>query len=206
MNTSTDSVIYDSLKNKLIKGEFVGSIISKCNDNIIFSDNLTISESEEISISQGLVVGFEEINHKFTAFSKKYNITWENIKESPLEYSVLISDMIMNQYHKEQFSNDFPFTINLSHTAGLYLVDAGINHLEFFKEEILKNPISLIKNGIIMADRVVTNEKGDPVFYDCIIVGRDEEDEIKTSYETFVPIDDENVLYIVILGFEELRE
>jgi len=206
MNTSTDSVIYDSKKNKLNKGKFYGSIISKCNDNIIFSDNLTISESEEISISQGLVVGFEESNHKFTAFSRKHDLSWENIKESPLEYSVLISDTIMNQYHRDQFSSDFPFTINLSHTAGLYLIDAGINHLDFFKEEILKNPISLIKNGIIMADRVVTNEEGDPVFYACIIVGRDEEDEIKTSYETFVPIDDENVLYIVILGFEELRE
>ena len=206
MNTLADSVIYDSIKNKLIKGKFVGSIISKCNDNIIFSDNLTILESGEISISQGLVVGFEEVNQKFTAFSRKHDLSWENIKKSPLEYSVLISDTIMNQYHSEQFSADFPFTINLSHTAGLYLNDAGINHLDFFKEEILKNPISLIKNGIIMADRVVTNEKGDPVFYDCIIVGRDEDDEIKTSYETFVPIDDENVLYIVILGFEELRE
>jgi hypothetical protein len=57
-----------------------------------------------------------------------------------------------------------------------------------------------------MADRVVINEKGDPVFYDCIIVGRDENEDIKVSYETFVNVDDKNVLYIIILGIEELKE
>ena len=114
----------------------------------------------------------------------------------------------MDQYNREQFTDDFPFTINLLHTAGLYLnhADVEINHLDFFKNEILKNPVSLIENGIIMADRVVINEIGDPVFYDSIIVGRDDKDEIKVSYETFVNVDDKNVLYIIILGIEELKE
>jgi len=208
MNNLTDFVLYDSLNKKISYGTYTGSIISKCEDKIIFSDNMTISNSDEISISQGLVIGFDENNEKTTAFSRKSDFTWRNLGESSLEYSVLISDNIVDQYNREQFTDDFPFTINLLHTAGLYLnhADVEINHLDFFKNEILKNPVSLIENGIIMADRVVINEMGDPVFYDSIIVGRDDKDEIKVSYETFVNVDDKNVLYIIILGIEELKE
>ena len=208
MNNLTDFVLYDSLNKKISSGTYTGSIISKCEDKIIFSDNMTISNSDEISISQGLVIGFDDINEKTTAFSRKSNFTWRNLEESPLEYSVLISESIVEQYNREQFTDDFPFTINLLHTAGLYLnhADVEINHLNFFKDEILKNPVSLIENGIIMADRVVINDMGDPVFYDSIIVGRDDKDEIKVSYETFVNVDDKNVLYIIILGIEELKE
>ncbi|MFW9941513.1 MAG: hypothetical protein ACFFFT_10775 [Candidatus Thorarchaeota archaeon] len=207
MNNSTDIVLYDSLNNKISYGEFTGSIISKYEDKIIFSDNITISNSNEISISQGLIVGFEEYDGNFTAFSKKSDFLWRNLEESPLEYSVLISENTIEQYNREQFTDDFPFTINLLHTAGLYLnnVEFKINHLDFFKDEILKNPVSLIDNGIIMADRVVINELGDAVFYDSIIVGRDDKNMIKVSYETFVNVDDKNVLYIIILGIEELK-
>ena len=208
MNATSDFVLYDSLKKKISKGTYTGSIISKCEDKIIFSDNITISNSSEISISQGLIVGFEEKNEKLTAFSKKSDLLWKNLEETSLEYSVLISDSVVDEYNREQFTDDFPFTINLLHTAGLYLnhIDKEINHLDFFKDEILKNPVSLIENGIIMADRVVINQRGDPVFYDSIIVGRDDKDEIKVSYETFVNVDDKNVLYIIILGIEELKE
>ncbi len=207
MNNLTDFVLYDSLNNKISDGKFTGSIISKCEDKIIFSDNINISNSNEISISQGLIVGFEEKNEKITAFSKKSDFIWKNLEETPLEYSVLIPENIIEQYNQEQFTDDFPFTISLLHTAGLYLNDSisHINHLDFFKEEILKNPVSLIENGIIMADRVVISEIGDAVFYDSIIVGRDDKDEIKVSYETFVNVDDKNVLYIIILGIEELK-
>jgi len=206
MNDSTDLVIYDALNNRITYGSFTGSIISKCQDKIIFSDNLTISNSEEISISQGLVVGFEDSDKNASAFSKKSDFSWNSFKETPLEYAVLVSENIMEQYNKDQFP--FPFTISLCHTAGLYLNNnkGEIDHLDFFKNEILQNPVSLIENGIIMADRVVINEKGDPVFYDCIIVGRDEDDEIKASYELFVNVDDKNVLFIIILGIEELKE
>jgi hypothetical protein len=208
MNNTSDLVLYDSLNNKISHGKFTGSIISKCEDKIIFSDNITISNSSEISISQGLIVGFEDNDETASAFSRKIDFTWKNLEEIPLDYSVLISENTVEQYNREQFTDDFPFTINLLHTAGLYLnhADLEINHLEFFKNEILKNPVSLIENGIIMADRVVINEMGDPVFYDSIIVGRDEKDEIKVSYETFVNVDDKNVLYIIILGIEELKE
>ncbi|MHA2186398.1 MAG: hypothetical protein ACXAAI_15500, partial [Promethearchaeota archaeon] len=205
MNDSADFVLYDASKKRISIGDYSGSIISKCKNNIIFSDNINISEYEEISITGGLVVGFQEENEKLTAFSKKSDLYWEDADESPLEYSVLISENTVEQYNREQFTDDFPFTINLLHTAGLYLngTDLEINHLDFFKDEILKNPVSLIEKGIIMADRVVINEKGDPVFYDCIIVGRDENDDLKVSYETFVNVDDKNVRYIIILGIEE---
>ncbi|MFX0081276.1 MAG: hypothetical protein ACFE94_05940 [Candidatus Hodarchaeota archaeon] len=203
----TDFVLYDSLNNTISNGIFTGSIISKYEDKIIFSDNIVISNSNEISINQGLIVGFKEKNDKIIAFSKKSDIIWKNLNELPLDYSILISENTIEQYNREQFTDDFPFTINLLHTAGLYLNDSEyqINHLDFFKDEILKNPVSLIENGIIMADRVVINEKGDPVFYDSIIIGRDEKDELKVSYETFVNVDDKNVLYIIILGIEELK-
>lgn len=208
MNDSPDFVLYDPLNNTISNGEFTGSIISKCQDKIIFSDNITISNSEEISISQGLIVGFEEKYDKLAAYSRKSDFSWKDLKDSPLEYSILISENTMDRYNKEQFTDDFPFTINLLHTAGLYLNDklCKINHLDFFKDEILKNPVSLIENGIIMADRVVINELGDPVFYDCIIIGRDDNGDIKVSYETFVNVDDTNVLFIIILGIEELKD
>ncbi|MHA1986405.1 MAG: hypothetical protein ACW98D_07195 [Promethearchaeota archaeon] len=206
MTESTDFVLFDALKNRISYGTFTGSIISKCHDKIIFSDNLTISDSGKISISQGFIVGFENGDKEPSAFSKKSDFSWESVEKTPLEYAVLISENIMEQYNKEQFP--FPFTISLCHTAGLYLNNnrGNIDHLDFFKDEILKNPVSLIEKGIIMADRVVINEEGDPVFYDCIIVGRDDEDEIKASYEFFVNVDDKNVLFIIILGIEELKD
>ncbi|MFX0181157.1 MAG: hypothetical protein ACFE78_13305, partial [Candidatus Hodarchaeota archaeon] len=106
-----------------------------------------------------------------------------------------------------QFSDAFPFTLNLLHTAGLFLDDyeLGINHLEFFKGEILKNPISLIMDGVLVADRVVINHRGDPVFYDCLIIGRDENDDLDISYEPLTNVDDKVVKYIIILGIEELK-
>lgn len=206
MNNSASIVLIDSLKDILINGEFTGSIISKCQDEIIFSDNIKISESEGIIISEGLLIGFEKIGNKLNPFSRTSDFKW-NLKGSPLEYSILIPEDVMEQYDQGQFSNDFPFTINLLHTAGLYLNDIkfGVNHLNFFKGEILKNPISMIRNGIIIADRVVIDHNGDPVFYDCLIVGRDKHDELNISYEPIINVDDKVVEYIIILGIEELK-
>ena len=206
MNNSVSFVLIDSLKDILINGEFTGSIISKCQDEIIFSDNIKISDSEGIIISEGLLIGFEETCDKLNPFSRTSDFRWDT-KESPLEYSLLIPEVVMEQYDQGQFSNSFPFTINLLHTAGLYLNDIkfGVNHLDFFKGEILKNPISMIRNGIIIADRVVIDHNGDAVFYDCLIVGRDKYDELNISYEPIINVDDKVVEYIIILGIEELK-
>ena len=207
MKNSTDFVLYDALKERKVIGEFTGSIISKCHDKIIFSDNIKISASEGISISQGLLAGFKEDNNKKIAFSRKSDFNWSDLKFSPLEYSILIPENTMERYDKEQFSDDFPYTINLLHTAGLYLnePESQINHLDFFKDEILKNPVSLITKGIIVADRVVIDQNGDLVFYDCIIVGRDKDEELNVSYESFINVDDKVIEYIIILGIEELK-
>lgn len=113
----------------------------------------------------------------------------------------------MKIYDEGQVSNSFPFTINLLHTATLFLNDyeSSINHLDFFKGEIIKNPVCLISNGICVADRVVIDDYGNPVFYDCLIVGRDQNDDLNVSYEPLVNVDDNAIEYIVILGNEELK-
>ncbi len=206
MNNSASFVLFDSLKDIKINGEFTGSIISKCRGKIIFSDNIKISDSEGIIISGGLITGFEKMGNKVNPFSRKIDFEWK-LTEIPLEYSVSIPDDKMEQYDQGQFSNEFPFTINLLHTAGLLLNDLnfGLNHLDFFKGEILKNPVAMIRNGIIVADRVVIDDNGDPVFYDCLIVGRDENEDINISYEPIINVDDKVVEYIIILGIEELK-
>ncbi len=206
MKNSRNFILYDSFKDIKSNGEFTGSIISKCQDKIIFSDNIKISDSEGIIITEGLIIGFEKKGNNIDPISRNSDFKW-NLNEIPLEYSVLIPEDTMEQYDQGQFSNDFPFTINLLHTAGLLLNDLnfGVNHLNFFKGEILKNPVSMIRNGIIVADRVVIDDNVNPVFYDCLIVGRDKDDELNISYEPIVNVDDKVVVYIIILGIEELK-
>ncbi|MFX0070413.1 MAG: hypothetical protein ACFFAO_04910 [Candidatus Hermodarchaeota archaeon] len=209
-----DIILFDSVKDLRINGEFNGSIITKFKDtlsSIIFSDNITITDTYEASINDGLMVGFQKIANRQLAFSKKDNFNWENLESSQLEYSIIIPNEIMELYDEGQFSDTFPYTINMLHTAGLYLKDSNglsINHLDFFQGEILNNPVSLIFNGICVADRVVIDHRGDPVFYDCLIVGRDQTDELKVSYEPIINVKmDYNPLkWIIILGIENLKE
>lgn len=205
-------ILYDSVKAIISNGFFSGSIISKCRDpfnSIIFSDNLTILEEQRIKIKEGLKIGFEPYLKKKIAFSRKNDFSWDGDLSSSLEYSILIPEYVMELFDEGQFSESYPFTINLLHTAGLYLKDevtGGINHLDFVIGEIIKNPICSIENGIIIADRVVIDDRGDPVFYDCIIVGRDLRGNLSVSYEPLVNVDDKVLLYVIILGRESLRE
>jgi len=56
MSDSDNSILFDSLKGIQLEGVFEGSIITRCrddNDSIIFSDNLKISSSEGIFITEG---------------------------------------------------------------------------------------------------------------------------------------------------------
>jgi len=211
MSNTDNIIIYDSVKGINLEGEFQGSIITRCkdeNDSIIFSDNLKISDSEGIFINNGLRVGFELIYDKKLAFSRKIEAQWYEDFE-PIEYSILISEDIMQVYDEGQFSDAYPYTLNKLNTAALYLDDCeyGINHLEFFREEMLKNPVSLVGNGVIIADRVVIDERIDPVFYDCLIVGRDENGELLVSFEPYMNVKKSlsDLKYIVILGIEELK-
>jgi hypothetical protein len=211
MSNNENIILYDSLKGINLEGEFQGSIITRCkdeNDSIIFSDNLKISDSEGIFIANGLRVGFELIYDKKLAFSQKIESQWFEDFES-IEYSILISEDIMQVYDEGQFSDAYPYTLNKLNTAALYLDDHkyGINHLDFFREEMLKNPVSLVGNGVIVADRVVIDERIDPVFYDCLIVGRDEKGELLVSFEPYMNVKKSlsDLRYIVILGIEELK-
>jgi len=211
MSSENDGVLYDSAKSIKKEGNFEGSIITRCVDefnSVIFSDNIKISGSEGISINNALQVGFKLIYNKRNAFSEKIGtLIIEDF--STVEYVIKIPYEIMTLFDEGQFSEAFPFTIRLLHTAGLYFDDYehGMNHLDFFKGEILKNPISLIMNGIILADRVVINETGDPVFYDCLIIGRNEKENLSVSYEPLMNVKKlfASVQYIIILGIEELK-
>ncbi len=206
MNTSDDFVLFDSLKSIRINGEFTGSIVSKYKNKVIFSDNIKISDSEGIMISEGLITGFEKVGMELNPISRKVDLKWD-LNDTLLEYCVIIPEDTMEQYDQGQFSNELPYTINLLHTATLLLNnhESKLNHLDFFKGEILKNPIAMIRNGIIIADRVVIDDNGDPVFYDCLIVGRDENEDINISYEPITNVDDKMLEYIIILGIEELK-
>jgi len=211
MSNTENIIIFDSLKGISLEGDFQGSIITRCKDNydsIIFSDNLKISNSEGIFINNGLRVGFELINDKKLAFSRKIEAQrYEDFKS--IEYSILISEDVMQVYDEGQFSDAFPYTLNKLNTAALYLDDYeyGINHLEFFREEMLRNPVSLVGDGVILADRVVIDERIDPVFYDCLIVGRDENGDLLVSFEPYMNVKKSltDVKYIIILGIEELK-
>ncbi len=212
MSAKDKLVLFDTVKNIKIKGEFKGSILSKCRDefnSIIFSDNIKISESGEISIKEGLKVGFKEEGHKKVAFSTQGDFMWADPKDSALEYSLLIPNNIMELYDEVQLSDAFPYTINMLHTAGLYLKENhfSIDHRDFFKGEILKNPVSVIFGGILIADRIVIDHRGDPFFYNCLIIGRDKTEDLNITYEPLfnVKMDDEVVLSIIILGIEDLR-
>ena len=213
MSNIDNCILYDPVKGIQLEGEFEGSIITRCkddNDSVIFSDNLKISNSEGIFITDGFRVGFELNYNKKVAFSRKIEAQWYEDFES-IEYSILISEDIMQIYDEGQFSDAFPYTLNKLNTAALYLDDHQyrINHLEFFKEEMLRNPVALVGNGVIVADRVVIDERIDPVFYDCLIVGRDENDDLSVSFEPYMNVKksltDVNLKYIIILGIEELK-
>ena len=211
MSNTDNVIIYDSLKHIHLNGDFQGSIITRCkddNNSIIFSDNLKISDSEGIFINDGLRIGFELIHDKKLAFSRKIEAQWYEDFES-IEYSILISEDLMQIYDEGQFSDAYPYTLNKLNTAALYLDDFeyGINHLEFFREEMLKNPVSLVGNGVIIADRVVIDERIDPVFYDCLIVGRDKNEDLLVSFEPYMNVKKSltDVKYIIILGIEELK-
>ncbi|NHJ19754.1 MAG: hypothetical protein EAX91_02335 [Candidatus Lokiarchaeota archaeon] len=211
MSDPDNTILFDSVKGIQLEGEFEGSIITRCkddNNSIIFSDNLKISNSEGIFIVNGFRVGFELDYNKKSAFSRKIEAQWYEDFES-IEYSILISEDIMQIYGEGQFSDAYPYTLNKLNTATLYFDDYGhkINHLDFFKGEMLKNPIALVGNGVIVADRVVIDERIDPVFYDCLIVGRDENENLSVSFEPYMNVKKSltHVKYIIILGIEELK-
>jgi len=203
-----DIVLYDKLHDIIIRESYNGSIISILDNkpvSIIFSDNISINNNE-VSFKEAMITGFDLKGSNMTAFSRK--IKNKSLNLNDFAYIIRVSDDIIEQFSDNKFSDAFPFTINLLHTAGLYLNNSAyhIDHLDFFKGEILKNPVAVIFNGICVADRVVINERGAPVFYDCLIIGRGNNEALSVSYEPLVNVDDKVLEYIIILGIEELGE
>ena len=203
-----DIVLFDKINNVLIKEEFTGSIISILDDNpnkIIFSDNILIN-ADEVLFKVAMVIGFNLKEEEMVAFSEKINN--KTLKLNDFEYIIRVSDDIIDQFTRNEFSDTFPFTMTMLHTAGLFFnnLKYGINHLDFVKGEILNNPVAVIRNGICISDRVVISDEGDPVFYDCIIVGRGQDGQLSVSYEPLVNVDDKVVEYIIIIGIESLKE
>ena len=90
-------------------------------------------------------------------------------------------------------------------TACLYL-DAGpykIDHLEFVEGEILNRPVGITHdNGIILGDRLVIDEKGQLIFYDCLLIGRGEHSLIGQSYEHFSRVPLNFLSSLILLGNE----
>jgi len=201
-------IIYDSVKKIKEDGEFTGSIITKCkNSNIIFSDKL-ISKENCLEIPKGLMVGFKPIDDfKKEAFSKTSQFSI-NLDQEQIDYSLLIPKAELEKFDQERFSVTFPYSINLLHSAGLLLAEGKykINHLDFFKGEILKNPIALISRGICIADRVVIDQQGDPIFYGILIIGRDVNYNLSVSYESILNLDDILIKAIIILGIEAIKD
>ncbi|MFO7797365.1 MAG: hypothetical protein ACQERB_15895 [Promethearchaeati archaeon] len=201
-------IIYDSVKKIQEDGEFTGSIITKYkNSNIIFSDKL-ISKENYLEVPKGLMVGFESTGKfKKEAFSRSSQFLF-NLAEEQIDYSLLIPGTELEKFDHERFSVTFPYAINLLHSAGLLLKEENykINHLDFFKGEILKNPIAFISRGICVADRVVIDQQGDPIFYGTLIIGRDEDYNLSVSYESILNLDDMLINAIIILGIESIKD
>ncbi len=207
MKLATKNIIFDSVKNIRTHGKYNGSIIVMCkNEHIILTDSLNFFDNI-IEISKGLIIGFETmVSNKREAFSLSSNFKFD-LNNDALDYCVQIPEDLVEKFDNERFSNEFPYTINLLHSAGLLLNEnqLRINHLDFFKGEILKNPIALIHNGICIADRVVVDESSNPIFYGTLIIGRNKKDKLSVSYESIVNVMDKLIKYIIIIGIETIK-
>ncbi len=208
MTLNKKYIIFDSIKSIKTYGKFNGSIIVKCkNENIILTDSINLKD-DSLEITKGLMVGFESIlPGKEEAFSMSSNYSY-NLRDDSIDYAILIPEDLVEKFDKERFSDAFPYTINLLHSAGLLLNEnqIKINHLDFFKGEILKNPIALIHNGICIADRVVVDQSGNPIFYGTLIIGRNKKGNLSISYESIVNVADKLIKYIIIIGIEAIKE
>jgi len=183
-------------------GEISGSIIAKVKPRrnyVIFSDKISISPSE-IHIS-GLHVGIRD-NKPFTQNRESHFIN--NLDE--IDYVVKLPFDIVRQFDEARFSANYPNIIRFLTSKVLYsdLSENNINLLRFFAGEILNRPIALRKDfGVVISDRVVIDEiEAIPIFYDAIVIQRDENEQLHITYEplTRYPID--QLSYIILLGVE----
>jgi len=166
---------------------------------VIFSENLILSE-EPLSLKvSGLHIWFEE--------GKIHSKETESIITDfdKIDYCIQLNPELISDFDAGRFTAHFPHIVRFLHTACLYL-DADpdkIDHLEFVAGEILNRPVGITKNnGIILGDRLVIDEKGQLIFYDCLLIGRGEHSQIEQTYEHFLTVPLKFLSSLILLGNE----
>ena len=195
-------VIIDKYQNYIRIGEYSGGILTKLvgsTNTLIFSENLIITEDPPLFTANGLHIWFEE--GKIQSKEMETKIT----DFSQIDYCVQLKPELVKEFDSARFSAHYPHIVRLLHTACLFLDTDPykIDHLEFVSGEILNKPVGITNNnGIILADRLVIDEKRQLIFYDCLLIGRQENQQIKQSYEHFLTIPLEFLSSLILLGNE----
>ncbi len=193
-------VIIDKNQNLKKFGEYSGGILTKLvgsTNSLIFSEKLMLSEDPPNLVLNGLHVWFE--NGKI--HSKERESIIKDFDE--IDYCIQIKPELVKEFDSARFSAHYPHIVRFLTTACLYLdAEFKIDHLEFVSGEILNRPVGIgHDNGIILGDRLVIDE-GRLIFYDCILIGRGENQEISQSYEHFLTIPLEFLSSLILLGNE----
>jgi hypothetical protein len=195
-------VIFD--KNQKLKnyGEYSGGILTKLvgsTNSLIFSENLILSEDPPNLVVKGLHVFFS----KGKIHSKEIESVINDFDR--IDYSIKLNPELVAEFDSGRFTAHYPHIVRFLQTACLYL-DADpykIDHLEFVEGEILNRPVGITHdNGIILGDRLVIDEKGQLIFYDCLLIGRGEQSLIGQSYEHFSRVPLKFLSSLILLGNE----
>ncbi|QEE16658.1 hypothetical protein DSAG12_02488 [Promethearchaeum syntrophicum] len=192
-------VIIDNNHNVKRFGEYSGGILTKLNgstNSLIFSEKLALSE--DLYVCNGLHVWFE--NGIIHSKEKESVIT----DFSEIDYCIQLEPDLIKDFDSARFSAHYPHIVRFLHTACLYLDTESfkIDHLEFVSGEILNRPVGIgHDNGIILGDRLVIDDRR-LIFYDCILIGREENQMLKQSYEHFLTIPLKFLSSLILLGNE----
>lgn len=198
---SSPDVIIDKNQNLKRFGEYSGGILTKLigsTKSLIFSEKLILTEDPPNLIVKGLHVWFR--NGEIQSKESESVIT--DFEE--IDYSIQLKPELIKEFDSARFSAHYPHIVRFLHTACLYLdVDSyKIDHLDFVTGEILNRPVGITHdNGIILGDRLVIDDKR-LIFYDCILIGRDENQEINQTYEHFLTIPLKFLSSLILLGNE----
>ncbi len=193
-------VIIDKNQNLRRFGEYSGGILTKLvgsTNSLIFSENLTLSEDPPNLVLKGLHVFFE--NGKIHSKERESILT----DFDKIDYCIQIKPELVKEFDSARFSAHYPHIVRFLTTTCLYLdAEFKIDHLDFVSGEILNRPVGIgHDNGIILGDRLVIDEKR-LIFYDCILIGREENGHISQSYEHFLTIPLEFLSSLILLGKE----
>jgi len=204
--TDDENFIVDPKRGIFRHGEYSGAILIKPHypfEAIILVDNLKFEE--KVEAKEGLLIGV----HGEEAIAREINFEAAPPYHS-LDYAVQISPEIIEMFDQGVLSSSFPYTISFLHTALLWNQQTEqhtVDHLDFVRGEILSRPVACdVDGGIIIGDRLVINQTGDPLFYNTFIVSRNEKVRAGVSYDPMYTIGERFLKFIVILGSENLKK